>query len=89
MERVADASSRELRPLTLLLECFDQDSVTVHFEPAGAVHVLERGDWFNVQANVPVDFEIEVAHAPEAIIVQLGAEWGVRAFDRAGNELRL
>ena len=79
----------ELVTTVLLLHCFGTDECAVHFEPEGAVHTLRRGDVFRLEAVLPAGQEIEVAYYPGAISVWAEQAWGTRAYNKAGEPLRL
>jgi hypothetical protein len=49
----------------------------------------QKGDVFRVEAVLPVGQEIEVVYRPGAISIVAEQHWGTRAFNRAGEELKL
>jgi hypothetical protein len=84
-----EEAPQPLARTVLLLHCFDADECVVAFEPEGATHVLRKGDVFRVEAVLPVGHEIEVAYRPGSIAIWAEQYWGTRAFNKAGEQLKL
>jgi len=75
--------------IALTLTCIDAESVVVSFEPEGAHHQLKRGDWFRVEISGPDEGDAEISYVPGGLIVGAWAGAATRAWNRAGEELRL
>lgn len=82
-------SQPELVTTVLLLHCHGVDECEVYFEPEGAVHTLRSDDSFRLEAVLPAGQEIEVVYHPQGISVYAEQAWGTRAFNKAGEQLRL
>jgi hypothetical protein len=84
-----DLPSGDSQTVRLVLECFGAPSCTVHFEPAGWEYELRADDRFTVVMSVPVDseFGLEIAYAPDAIILNGGTFQSVH--DRQGQSLEI
>lgn len=59
----------EVKIAVLRLECLQEDSCSVIFEPYGAEHVLHRGDVFLVEISGPGSGEVFIWYGPGAVSV--------------------
>lgn len=59
----------EHKTIILILECAQQESCSVIFEPYGGEHVLRRSDRFRIVISGPGSGEVAVWHGPGAISV--------------------
>ena len=76
--------------ITFLVTCLDAPECSVAFEPEGAVHTLLETDEFRVEIEpgdkVPY---IEVGYSSDGLSIVEASDATVRAWNRAGRELRL
>ena len=77
------------KQVALTLTCLDAPSIQVSFEPEGAVHELRQGDQIRVEISGPDDGDVEISYLPVGIAVGAWAGATTRAWNRAGEELRL
>lgn len=72
----------------LILECAQEASCGVVFEPYGAEHILRREDRFRVEISGPGSGEVSVWHGPGVISVTPweGGDF-VSVTNRIGDEL--
>ena len=80
---------RSANPLVLIVECADEDSCRVHFEPLGAEHLLVSGDLLRIEVDREGADEVQVMHFPGAVSLWIDPVVHVRVTNRAGEELQL
>lgn len=61
----------------------------MYFEPEGAAHQLAPGEEIRIEATLPLGYEIEIWHEADAITLHAESRWGLRAWRKDGQELKL
>ncbi len=67
----------------------DSDSLTVVFEPMGALYEIQPGETLTMVFNGPTNHPGSVVHRADYISVSEGLVGRMSAFDSAGNEIDL
>jgi len=73
----------------LILTCIDAPSCKVFFEPEGAVVELKAGDVFKVVMDGPGPAVPEISYVPDGIMVSAWTGADTRAWNQAGEELKI
>lgn len=55
--------------VVLIVDCVQEQSCSVIFEPYGAEHILRREDQFRVEISGPGSGEVSVWHGPGAMSI--------------------
>ena len=71
--------------VVLTLTCIDARSVSVSFEPEGAVHLLAAGDCFTVEIVGSAAGDPEVSYLPDGLIVGAWPGATTRVWNNKGR----
>jgi hypothetical protein len=75
------------KTVVLTVTCLDAPVVLLSFEPEGAQHSLQRGDWFRVEIVGPDDGDAEVSYSPGGLTIGAWPGSATRVWNKAGEEL--
>ena len=75
------------KTVRLNLQCTDEGTCTVAFEPYGATHELRPGDVFHIEVTGPGSGELSILHSPDAISLWPWDEGDFTVHDGQGQEL--